>query len=872
MLKLRPIERRGSQLLVGAIVALALSGCGVSANPFRIGNLPAGDIKRTHAKPPMFGYYGNFDPKAHVLTVTPTESINPVKKQHILVATVCNDKGEGLRNRRVEWHVSGAGHIVEVDESGFFPGRGYMVDDKYAVSYTNYRPHVITRGNDDPSDDVHLKPGQTWCVITSAEEGETQVTCYAPGIQDWEKHKVFAVKHWIDAVACLPPPAVNAAGQPHTFTTRVTRSSDRTPVAGYRVRYRLLDGPAAVFEPGGMPQVEVASDSMGNASVVMRQLSPVMGVNRVAVEVIRPAEKVGGREFILAAGETSKTWVAPQLSIAKTAPPATVVGQAIPYQITVVNTGAVATRGVTVRDTIPETLQLIGAQPPATQQGANLLWRIPSLLPQQTAVVQFSLMPTQPGTVRNIAEARMDEGPAANAEAVTQVLVAALSVSKTGPASAMVGQMVTFQVTVTNNGSGPAADVVLRDEFDPGFAHASGGGPLQLPVGVLQPGEGRTVPITLQAKVAGRLCNRVVAVAAGGVNSRPAEHCVEVTQPRLSLTKNGPPFAYVGAPVSFELVVRNTGTIPATNVVIRDQATAELVPQAAPDGGLVQGSQVTWNLGSMAPGEQRTLRLLAAAVSPSARACNSAVLTADGGVTVTAESCLEIKGVPAIGTEMIDRYDPVPIAGETTYTIRVVNQGSMAANDVTLVCRLPEGLDFVDAEGATPHQYDARTRRVMFAPFSGMAPKKQLLYQVQARAIRPGDWRFEAQIKARELKEPVVIQESTRVYNPATGDAGGAMKEDKSGANVTVGKTLPAAASPASSTDGVDRKVGAESPKPTSVIPSTTGAPSRGGSSPDKEEPLVLPNPPIPPSGDDKPDIKSKEAPPLPAKVAFDSR
>jgi len=51
----------------------------------------------------------------------------------------------------------------------------------------------------DPSDDVHIGPGQTWVVITSASEGTSNVIAYAPNISNWDKHKAFATKNWWNA-------------------------------------------------------------------------------------------------------------------------------------------------------------------------------------------------------------------------------------------------------------------------------------------------------------------------------------------------------------------------------------------------------------------------------------------------------------------------------------------------------------------------------------------------------------------------------------------------------------------------------------------------------------------------------------------------
>src|SRR5438874_7943982 len=139
-------------LAVGLCVA---PGCfGVTQNPSYFPHLlPTGDIIQTHAKPPGPSYFANFDPHAIRLEVRPLESTNRVRAQEVIIATVYDEKGVPRRDRRVEWMVEGTGNIIEVDESGIFPGRGYKVDNKYAVSYTSYHERRFTRGNADPNDD-----------------------------------------------------------------------------------------------------------------------------------------------------------------------------------------------------------------------------------------------------------------------------------------------------------------------------------------------------------------------------------------------------------------------------------------------------------------------------------------------------------------------------------------------------------------------------------------------------------------------------------------------------------------------------------------------------------------------------------------------
>src|SRR4029077_11189994 len=171
--------------------------------------LPFGDIVPTHAKPPGSGYYANFDPNAVRLEVRPMKDANgqditnQARTQHVLIATVYDDKGQPRRDRRVEWMIEGAGHILEVDESGYLSGRGYKTSDKHAVSYTNRSENRITRGDNNPppglqgkENDFMIRPGQTWCVLSSAIEGDTHITVYAPGIANWEKNKVYTTIRW----------------------------------------------------------------------------------------------------------------------------------------------------------------------------------------------------------------------------------------------------------------------------------------------------------------------------------------------------------------------------------------------------------------------------------------------------------------------------------------------------------------------------------------------------------------------------------------------------------------------------------------------------------------------------------------------------
>jgi len=79
---------------LGMVMFVALlMGAGCSAYNQKLCTLPGGQITREHGKPSTCGYYSNFDPAAVELEVTPVEDTNPVRTQHVFVATVKDKNG-----------------------------------------------------------------------------------------------------------------------------------------------------------------------------------------------------------------------------------------------------------------------------------------------------------------------------------------------------------------------------------------------------------------------------------------------------------------------------------------------------------------------------------------------------------------------------------------------------------------------------------------------------------------------------------------------------------------------------------------------------------------------------------------------------------
>jgi hypothetical protein len=55
-------------------------------------------------------------------------------------------------------------------------------------------------------------------------------------------------------------------------------------------------------------------------------------------------------------------------------------------------------------------------------------------------------------------------------------------------------------------------------------------------------------------------------------------------------------------------------------------------------------------------------------------------------------------------------------------------------------------------------------KEIVFDTVPKLAPRADVIYRVNVRGIEPGDVRFRARMKADGLTEPVLKEESTRIY------------------------------------------------------------------------------------------------------------
>ena len=759
-------------LALALMILAAATGClGEPENPSVFPYwLPAGPIIRTHAKPPGKGNFANFDPDAVRLEVRPLCSTNPVRSQHLVIATVLDEKGVARRKRRVEWMLEGAGNIVEVDERGYLAGRGYKVDNKYAVSYTDYFEHTFTRGNDDPNDDFVIQPGQTWCIISSAVEGDTQLTVYAPEIYDHDKRTVVVTTHWVDAQWQFPQSAAVRAGTVHTLSTNVYRHSDRSPLPNFRVRYTLLDGgPSAQLLPSQSNQVMITSDVNGNANTGMSQLSLQPGINRVGVEIFRPADPLNPNSppVSVAKTETTIEWQAPQLSIRVDAPQAVVVGQEIPATFTVTNDSKVDTQVGDVSVEIPPGMSYVRATPePASIRDGILTWQLAGLGGGRSQSISATFKAVQTGVFSTTALAKTDDGLKVQKAASFRVDTAQLQLSIDRTKTAMVGETISLPIVVANPGTGSAANLKLEVQMEDGLEVVVGNQAIRGKVvkdePALEARETRTIPFRVTPRKAGPLQLAIFARADGGLQAQAA--CtITVQAAQVEIRRSGPESVFLSKEGNWSLNIRNAGQSALTNVVFRERLPVELTFRNASDGGVFNptSGEIVWTLGKMNAGEERIVRYTALGNRLTTQGILSGLIQAYPSLEQKSENKIQVLGVPALRMEVSSDANPVEVGLRFAYTIRIINQGTLPANQIDVVATAPAPLQALAAYG--PQNGQINGQNITYPTIPSLQPGQAVTLTVVVQGVKEGDARFHAEASVPTMPSKLIEEQATRI-------------------------------------------------------------------------------------------------------------
>lgn len=528
---------------------------------------------------------------------------------------------------------------------------------------------------------------------------------------------------------------------------------------------QLPDPPAANELPSGdippMPGHERLLPSMGpgrTSAALAAPSVPPSPVLRDPAGDLSSGGSVGDEGTGRPGGKQLEGLQTPQLQLQKFAPAEVQVGKPAVYRIAVRNVGPVPAAGVEIRDTVPKGMRLLSTTPRANR-GVNgeVIWALGAMKPGDEVSVELQLMPVAEGELGSTATVHFAVEATARSVATKPQLTIDAAVAD----RVLIGDQVVMQITVSNTGSGAASGVVIEAHLPAGLQHPAGAD-LEHEIGSLRPGETRQLDLALTAVRPGPAVN-IFGVRGEGNLRAEARKQVEVTAPQLELTLEGPKKRYLEREASYQVSLHNPGTAPARKVELLAQLPPGLKFVSANNAGYYDEASrtVVWRLEELPVNETGAVELVTLPIEAGQHTLKLRT-AAERGATAEKEQPVLIEGLAAIHFQPADTIDPVEVNGETTYEIRVVNQGSKAAGNVRLNVQLPVEMKPLAADG--PSRYAIEGNQVVFEPLARLAPKADAVYRVRVQALRPGDLRARVQLTTDDMQTPVVKEESTRVY------------------------------------------------------------------------------------------------------------
>jgi uncharacterized repeat protein (TIGR01451 family) len=416
-------------------------------------------------------------------------------------------------------------------------------------------------------------------------------------------------------------------------------------------------------------------------------------------------------------------------------------GHAFPQVLTLANRGPADAAEVTASIVLSPGLEWVAAtasQGTAEAADGLVTWSAGALATEGTAELTLELRPTQLGWLTNVATVSAYEFEAQpenneGAGLVEARAVADLAVGITAaPAPVMVGHPVVYTLSVTNLGPSAATEVELTYALPAGwelleFVPSQGTATevddrITVACGALAVGAKASLEVRATPAVAGDAVHRL---QAGGfeVDLAPANQALEVTwfveEPAdLGLEKRVEPAQVLASRgARYTLVVTNHGPYPASGVRATDVLPDPLAVAAVESSqgqAMAEAGTIAFEFGDLAVGQTATGRVEVLTVEPGTY-LNAAYVSAAQPDLVpgnnSAEVLLEV--LPAVDLELA-QWTVLPPAAphrEARLDLVLTNRGPQAATGVDLWYALPEGVEFVAAEGALECVLEATNRR-----------------------------------------------------------------------------------------------------------------------------------------------------------------
>ena len=415
------------------------------------------------------------------------------------------------------------------------------------------------------------------------------------------------------------------------------------------------------------------------------------------------------------------------------------VGDTIVFTVTLTNNGPNIATDVQVNDPLPSGLAFVSAIPSlGTYDSTTGLWTVGTVSPGAPQTLQLEATIISPNPQLNTATIshsdQFDPNPGNNSASATATpLVADLQVSKTvSNPTPNVGDVITYTITLKDNGPDPATTVTVNDQLPAGVSFVSAD-PSEgtydnttgvWTVGTVNPGDPQTLTIMALVVSPNPEANTASVGHSDVFDPNPANNSnsasVNPQEADLALSKTvDVATPNVGDTITYTLTLTDTGPSDATNVAVTDPLPGGLTfVSDTPSQGNYDSTTGVWTVGTVTTLTPQTLLIQARVVSPGAATNTATISHADQFDPDPANDAASATVTPQQADLALAKVvsNPTPNVGDLiTFTVTLNNFGPNVATGVLIDDQLPAGLTLVSSApsqgsyDSTPAVWDAGT-------------------------------------------------------------------------------------------------------------------------------------------------------------------
>jgi uncharacterized repeat protein (TIGR01451 family) len=452
-----------------------------------------------------------------------------------------------------------------------------------------------------------------------------------------------------------------------------------------------------------------------------------------------------------------------QVRIPKDAPPA----GPVKCQIYVTNSSAAEAYEVRVRVPLKGlNAQLTAANPRADTPGpaaTEHAWTFNKLKGNTQEKIELTLTPVQGAESINLkAYVRFEYGE----QVETKLSPPKVTIDKTAPKEAAVGESIPVRVVIKNSGTVPMKGVRVVETVSAGFEFADGteGEKTKEPnqrewkFDAIRPGEAKAISYQLTSKQVGTLTALTVVAGADGTRA-DKDVKADVRTPGLKVELATPRAVDAAEAGLFRVTVSNAGSMTLQNVKVAASFPTDCTVTKMTEGGKQYKDQVVWTIPKFAAGDAAKEFRLWLKVPAAGRKTVRATATDARGTTHAASGETVYQGTADLVWETIPDPARVVVGNFGSFTVRVKNTGAEAAKNTVVRVKVPPEVKATQISPAFNQGGDEVAFQAVTIP-----PNKSETYTITFRAAAAGQATFEASLQSDCLGDkPLKAEKSVTV-------------------------------------------------------------------------------------------------------------